>query len=97
MFIEDLVNCNLLDFQEDIVDITDSADKQEKIQKNLKEIDDFWVLCDFEFGTWGKREQPLMLGGAKVAIILERLEEDQMNLASINAARHVAPFKHDVE
>lgn len=34
-----------------------------------------------------------MLGGLKVGEILETLEEDQMTLAGINAARHVAPFK----
>jgi len=27
MYIEDLINCDLLEYQEDIVEITDSADK----------------------------------------------------------------------
>lgn len=27
MYIEDILNCNLLDFQEDVIDVTESADK----------------------------------------------------------------------
>lgn len=38
-----------------------------------------------------------MLGGAKVGEILEHLEEDQMVLATLNAQRHVTPFKPEVE
>ena len=33
----------------------------------------------------------------KVQEITERLEEDQMTLSSINAQRHVVPFKKRVE
>lgn len=38
-----------------------------------------------------------MLGGLKVQEIMERLEEDQMTLATLNAQRHVTPFKVEVE
>jgi hypothetical protein len=31
---------------------------------------------EFEFGHWGKREPPLLLGGVKVSEILEKLDED---------------------
>ena len=34
-----------------------------------------------------------MLKGDSVQTITERLEEDQMTLATLNAQRHVAPFK----
>jgi len=37
------------------------------------------------------------LGGLCVSDITERLEEDQMTLSSINAQRHVVPFKKQVE
>jgi hypothetical protein len=33
----------------------------------------------------------------KVSDIIERLDEDQMTLATLNAQRHVTPFKADVE
>ena len=38
-----------------------------------------------------------MLSGIAVQEITEKLEEDQMNLSSINAQRHVLPFKKRVE
>jgi len=38
-----------------------------------------------------------MLAGGKVGEIIERLDEDQMTLSTLNANRHVTPFKGDVE
>lgn len=76
MYIEDLLSCNLLEHEEDVADITDSADKQKKIENNLREIDEYWAISEFDFGTKGKREQLLMLKGGKVTEILEKLEED---------------------
>jgi dynein heavy chain len=52
----------------------------------------------FEFSTWGKsRDYPCILNAACVAAITEKLDEDQMTLAALNAQRHVAPFKPQVE
>lgn len=51
----------------------------------------------FEFQRWGRYEQDCMLAGLKVQTILELLEEDQMVLGSLNAQRHVLPFKEEVE
>ena len=97
-FLSDLIEAGLLRFQEDIVDITDSADKQLKIEQCLEEIKTFWETAIFEFSTWGKgRDYPCILNGMKVAEITERLDEDQMALAAMNAQRHVAPFKNVVE
>jgi len=42
MYIEDLMNANLLSYLEDIVDITESADKQLKIRQSLDEIAEYW-------------------------------------------------------
>ena len=41
-FMSDLIEAGLLRFSEDIVDITDSADKQLKIEHTLEEIKVFW-------------------------------------------------------
>jgi dynein heavy chain len=62
----------------------------------LAEIDEWWSSQTFEFVAWGRRENAI-LGGLKVQEITERLEEDQMTLSSINAQRHVVPFKKRVE
>lgn len=41
-YMSDLIEAGLLRFSEDIVDITDSADKQLKIESTLDEIKTFW-------------------------------------------------------
>ncbi len=35
------------------MDVTDSADKQLKIEAALLEIKEFWDQAVFEFSTWG--------------------------------------------
>lgn len=94
--IEDLTKAKVLDLIEDIEEIGESAEKQKKIEISLGEINEFWSAKEFEFGPWGKREN-IVLGGLCVQEITERLEEDQMVLSSINAQRHVVPFKKQVE
>jgi hypothetical protein len=56
MTIDDLLTANLLDYIEDITDITDSADKQLKIENQMKEIKEYWNAAEFNFNPWGKRE-----------------------------------------
>ena len=97
-FLSDLIDAGLLENQEEIIDITESAVKQLKIEQQLREIKEFWIEAAFEFSTWGKnRDYPCILSGLRVQEIMEKLEEDQMTLATLNAQRHVAPFKVDVE
>jgi len=80
------------------VDVTESADKQLKIEFALEEIRVYWESAAFEFNTWGKsRDIPCVLNGTVVQTITERLEEDQMVLTTLNAQRHVTPFKPRVE
>jgi len=81
---------------EDIEDITDSADKQLKIEAQLKEIEEFWKDAAFEFSTHRGRDVPCVLNGVVVGDITERMDEDGQTLASLNAQRHVAPFKDRV-
>jgi len=57
--------------------VTDSADKQLKIEAVLLEIKEFWDVAVFEFSTWGKtRDYPCILNGMSVQNMNERLEED---------------------
>lgn len=90
--VEDLTKAKVLEAQEEIDEIGESAEKQKKIELTLKEIVGVWDTREFEFGNWGKRENAV-LAGLSVQEITEKLEEDQMTLSSINAQRHVAPFK----
>lgn len=59
-----LLKANLLGFKEDIEDITDSADKQLKLEIQLKEeISKFWEDAELEIKTWKGVDAPCTLGG----------------------------------
>lgn len=51
--LKDLIKPFLLDVSEDIIDITDNADKQLKLEKTLREeISQFWDDAQLEIKTW---------------------------------------------
>lgn len=60
-YIEEIMAAKLLDFREDVEDITESADKQLKIRTGLDEINLYWNDMVFAFNTWGKRDTPCIL------------------------------------
>ena len=70
--------------------VTDGADKQLKIERNIKEIDEFWAVKDFTFKEWKGRGIQVLLG---VTVVMEELDEAAMNMQAMLTMRHVAPFK----
>jgi dynein heavy chain len=59
-----LLAAPLLQFKEDIEDITDSADKQLKLEKQLnEEISAFWEKAELEIKTWKGSDVPCTIGG----------------------------------
>lgn len=79
---------------EDVMEITDGADKQLKIEKDLKEIDGIWQVREFAFKDWKTRAVPtLQATGA----LMEELEEAQMQLQTMLTMRHVAPFREETQ
>jgi dynein heavy chain len=83
----------LLQFKEDIEDITDSADKQLKLQKQLDEdISQYWDKAELEIKNWKGVDVPCTIGG-NIQDIQEKLEEHIMQLNQMNAMRYVTPFK----
>jgi dynein heavy chain len=91
-----LMKAPLLQFKEDIEDITESADKQAKLEKQLNnEISMYWETAEFEvkhFGNGKQITEPAVLGG-NIQDIQERFENDIMQLNQMNAMRYVKPFK----
>lgn len=86
----------LLNFKEDIEDITDSADKQLKLEKQLnEEISAHWEVAELEIKHWKGVDVPCILGG-NIQDIQEKLEEHIMALNQMNAMRYVTPFKATV-
>jgi len=91
-----IFDANLLEIQDDVEEITDSADKQLRLEKQLKtEISAFWDDCELDVTSISGREDPCVIGGT-IQEIQEKLEEHQMALAQMNAMKYVKPFKADV-
>ena len=91
-----LLETNLLEFETDIEDITESADKQLKLANDLEGVIEFWREVKIEIKSTKQVEQPCMLGG-NISDIQEKLEEHILQLNQMNAMRYVTPFKSDVE
>lgn len=88
--LESLLNANLLDMRESIIEITDGADKQLKIEQQLSEIKGIWDRKEFLLQGWKDRGINVLKA---TPLIMEELEESQMNLQTMLTMRHVAPFK----
>lgn len=59
-----MLKANLLGFKDDIEDITDSADKQLKLENSLREeITKYWEDEELEIKTWKGVDVPCTLGG----------------------------------
>ena len=76
----------------DIEEICDGADKQLAIENKLNELREKWERELFYFQDWKGRGIPIIMG---VAVVIENLEEDQMNLQTMLTMRHVVPFRED--
>ena len=64
--LQQLLDSSLLEAKEEIEDITEAADKQQKIEEQLKDISEYWATEQFEFQQWRGREVNCVLGGGKV-------------------------------
>ena len=92
-----LMEIDVLEYTETIEDIGDSADKQLKIEIQLRDdINYYWEFAEFEIMTWKTRDQPCVLSGFRVQEIQEKIEEHMMALNTMNAMRHVTPFRAEV-
>ena len=95
-YFKEIIEANLMDFEEDLEDIIDSAKKQDKIEKTKNEIKFDWKGKEFIFKQWGKRKVPILSGNC-IEEISEKLEEDISILSGLGAMRHIGPFKEEVQ
>jgi len=94
--LQQLFKCPLLQFREEIEEITESADKQLKLEKTLKEeIISHWEEAELQIKTWKGVDAPCTLGG-NILDIQEKLEEHLNQLNQMNAMKYVTPFKTEV-
>ena len=91
-----LFKCPLLSFKEEIEEITDSADKQLRLERQLREeITAYWETAELEIKTWKGVDAPCTLGG-NIMDLQEKLEADLGTLNQFNAVKYVTPFKPEV-
>ena len=88
--LQSLLDVNLVSHKDEIEEVTDGADKQLKIERNLTEIEERWNAAIFFFKEWRGRNVQILQG---TVAIMEELEEAQMNLQGMLTMRHVAPFR----
>ena len=92
MKLRTVLEAGLLQYHEDIIEITDSAEKQLAIEKKLMEIQALWDVQAFEFAAWKERGD-VILAGSTIAETIEQLEDSQASLIQMLTQRHVTPFR----
>jgi len=91
-----LLSVDLLGHKEDVEEITDNADKQLKLENQLRnEVQRYWIDAELEIKKAFNLEVPCVLGG-NIQDIQDKLEEHQILLSQMNAMRYVTPFKAEV-
>lgn len=93
--LKDLLDCRLLDHQEDMEDMVSGASKEATIEKKLAAIDSEWSALELVFATYRQRGE-VVLSVSDTADLIEKLEEAQMNLQGMATNRYSQPFRESV-
>jgi len=89
-----LLEVDLLEFVEDVEDITNSASKELQIEIKMGDIQEEWSDQQLQFANF-KNRGPIQLQGGPTAELREKLDEAQMQLGSMMASRYIGPFKDE--
>lgn len=94
--LQNLLDCDLLKFADDVLELTTASSKEEAIESKLAGISDEWSDAQFVFVAY-KNRGDVLLRAADTAEIIEKLEDTQMVLGSMATNRYSAPFKEEVD
>jgi len=89
-----ILDSTILDFKEEVEEITEGADKQLGIETKLADIQETWGRRSFEFGMWKERGVHVLMAYGQA---IEDLEDAQLQLQTLLSMRHVAPFRDEVQ
>jgi len=92
--LQQIMDSVILQHKEDVEEICDSADKQLQIERKMAEFKGSWGVFQFEFAMWKNRDIPVLKA---FGYVIEELEEAQLAVQSLLSARHVAPFRDDLQ
>jgi dynein heavy chain len=90
--LQTLLDAGIEKFKDDIEEVTEGADKQLKIETDMKAIADHWEVAEFQFMEWKDRKINILKA---VVPIVEELEDAEMNLQTMLTMRHVTPFREE--
>jgi len=90
-----VLEARLMDKKDDIEEITDSADKQETIERKLRKIQADWDVQSFSFAAHKDRGEVIFTGSC-VGDVKEALEESQGTLGQMAIQKQVGFIKHEV-
>ena len=90
-----ILDAKLLNYDDEVQDVTMSAQKEADIERKYKEIERNWKDTELSFGEFKHRGQ-LVLTGEETNQIKEALEESQLQVGSMLASRFVSPFRAEV-
>jgi dynein heavy chain len=76
--LKSLMEANLVKHADDIEDISQSATKELGVETKMREIEEQWADCQFEFNAYKNRNQVFTLKGLETSEIQEALEESLM-------------------
>lgn len=89
-----LIRGDFIKKSDDVEEIIAAAKQQAKIYDIIVKTEKWWNTIMFEFSTWKGKSS--IFSGAKLNEILERLMDDQNNIAAIQNKKHVKPFIESV-
>jgi hypothetical protein len=85
-----ILDAPLVEHRDEILEVTDGADKELAIQRKLEDANEKWAVTRFFFQPWKARGVSIIVG---VGGVVEELEEAQLNLQTMLSMRHVAVFR----
>jgi dynein heavy chain, axonemal len=89
----DLLALELHKFEDDVGEIVDRAQKEEKMEQNLKKLDDVWSNADLDFQQF--KGTDVFLTKMKEEDF-EALEENQVLVQGMMANRYMATFRDEI-
>jgi dynein heavy chain len=88
-----IYDLNLGKFSDDVEEITDQAGQEARMEKTLKEFEEFWVSVDYDFDKHkGSEVMMLRLNEEN----FEKLEEHQTLCQAMFSSRYLATFEEKV-
>ena len=92
--LKDLLALNLYNFEDEVKTIVDKADKEEQMDKAIKEFHRVWDNSNLSFEAAHNRNDVMLIKTDPV--LIETLEDNQVQLQNMMSSRFVAHFKKQV-